>query len=301
MRNKRNVGIIVAAVVVIAAIIIAAVTFSNRDENEVTPPASDTSTAPQQEPASPSVGGEDTPGARIGNKQRSWPETSGQVNDSGHEEVGQYSADPLGRPVWTPVTHDGDLPAMDQLVKDTSPKSCESDTPALEGKTQIQYANARYLAVNEKYGPSKVERGVPKGYSRNQMGAVMAAMNQMVYGLYAQGDEIGYELDKELWSTSATAQEEREFLRLDEHPPMASSRAQTIPAASAFRVVKCSDSVVTVEVAVEGAASAPIVVARVPMVWKGGDWKADFSGTADTQMMQPDVSSLQEFSEVTYS
>lgn len=300
MRNKRNIGIIVVVVVVIVAIITATLSLNGKGNDETTSPSGETASSPSQEQSVPS-NGENTPGARIGNTQRSWPETSGKVNDSAHEEVGKYSVDPLGRPVWTPIEHDGDLPTSDQLEKSTAPAACETKTPALEGKTQIQYANARYLVVNEKYGPSKVDRGVPQGYSRNQMGAVIAAMNQMVYGIYAQGDEIGYELDKELWSTSETAQDEREFLNLDEHAPRSTARAQMIPAVSGFRIVRCSDSVVTVEIAIESAESEPIVVTRMPMVWKDGDWEADFRGAADKQMVQPDASSLQDFSEVKYS
>lgn len=246
--------------------------------------------------------GGNQPGAAIGNTQRSWPDSFGNVIDAAHITPGEYSVDFFGRPVWTPVNHDGDLPKHSDLVEDPDAGVCVSDTPALDGKTQIQYVNGRYLVVNDKYGPSELNRGVPEGYSRHQFGAVLAAMNQAVYGIYAQGDEIGYELDEKLWSTSQTVANERAFFKQDELPPSDDDRAKMIPAAAGFRLVSCSDNVMTVEI-VLGSKEFPetMVVGRFPMVWRGDNWKADFSGVADAQMRQPNARSLDGFSKVVYS
>ncbi|WP_342319207.1 hypothetical protein [Corynebacterium mayonis] len=242
----------------------------------------------------------DAPGARVGSTQRSWPDELGNRIDEAHTQPGQYSVDILGRPVWTPNNDQGDLPNEGALERQANPERCAPPMPQLDGKTQIQYLNGRYLVVNDKYGPSRLEEGVPVGYSPDPFGAVIAAMNQMGYGLYAQGDEIGYKIDEKLWSTSQTAADERAFLQQDRRPPSENARALMVPAAAGVRFQACSESVATIDVAIQAGPEEPYVVARVPMIWKEGDWRADFTGIADDQMNQADVTSLDSFETVTY-
>lgn len=275
---------------------------SSTSNNDVSSPSSSEQSLPTTGNSAPPSGSErNQPGAKIGNTQRSWPHLLKGDVDSQHAIPGRYSADILGRPVWTPINHDGDFSASDDVEHSTSPQACSSRTPDLPGKTQIQYVNARYLVVNDKYGPTRMVEGVPEGYSRNQFGAVLATMNQIIYGTPAQGDEIGYKIDEKLWSTSQYVAKQREFKKLGEHGPNDDSRAEMYPAVSGFRVVSCSDDVVTVDVAIWFSDTLPVTVGRVPMFWRDGDWHADFSGVADKQMTQPDEKNLNGFSKVVYS
>lgn len=265
---------------------------SNSDEE-----GSTSSTTVITQEAAPPVDG----GAMIGNNQRSWPDVTGAFDDTPHSTPGQYSVDMhWQRPVWTPLKHDGDLPSQDQLVEGMD--SCASpEAVTLQGKTQQQYVNARFLVVNEQAGPTTMTNGVPGGYAHSPQGALLAAINQFGYGLPAQGDEIGEEIDKELWSTSKTVAEDREFFNLpSEREGMAYSRPVSIFAANGYDIITCSPDVMVIDVLYEApVAGEPHTVGRVPLFWRDGEWHADFSGPADDQQAR-DTHSDEGFTEVVY-
>lgn len=237
------------------------------------------------------------PGALIGNTQRTWPDKSGRIDDSGHKTPGQYSPDMFQqRPVWTPINHDGDLPKKSGL-KDGFEGCKTPDKITLEGKTQQQYVNARYLVVNEQAGPTKMERGVPRGYAHSPQGAILATINMTYYGR-PQEDEIGVELTKTLWKSSAKAQEDL----FEDEAFMANYRPKILPSPNGFKVVQCSENIIVVETICY--AQDMQLITRIPMVWKDGDWQANLSGAADNQAYQESKYSglkKEDFAEISYS
>lgn len=286
----------VAALVLASTVLLSS--CGRSDEDAASPATSDTVT---EQPSEPINGG-----AMIGNKQRSWPDVTGAFDDSSHVTPGQYSVDRYWqRPVWTPVHHDGDLPDLEQLV-DGMDTCADAGGVMLEGTTQQQYVNARFLVVNEKAGPTKMTDGVPGGYAHSPQGAIIAAINQAGYGLPAQGDEIGEALDRELWSTSKEVAEDRKFFNLPrDREGMVYSRPQSVPAMHAYRVVTCSPDVMVVEVLMRELDGLPApdrqghAVGRIPLFWREGDWRPDFSGTADAQQAR-NIFSDEGFTEVIY-
>lgn len=309
MREERKINrnlIIgaVVAVVVIVGLVAGVMALGNKEEGESAAPSRATPPASSENPTGDSS--ENVPGALVGNTQRTWPDPQGKFDDSPHATPGQYSIDPwMNRPVWTPRNHDGDLPKADKLS--SKPGRCSEVKGGLSGKIQQQYVNARYLAVSERSGPSEMDKGVPGKYARDAEGAVLAAINQVGYGLYAQGDGIGEEIDKKLWPTSKLVQKEREFYKRGDKDSFAKVRALSIPAPAGYRIKQCSNDVVVVEIAM--ATLQPeydpgmfkYTVGRVPMYWRDGDWKADFSGNADLKPQPTMVKDLEGFTEVEYT
>lgn len=183
-------------------------------------------------------------------------------------------------------------------------KECDkSDSITLDGKTQQQYVNARYLVVNDEAGPTKSVRGVPRGYAHSPQGAVVSAINTMAYGAPSMGDEVGYEAEKQLWATSKDVQKDMR----DRRQPFDNkiNRAELWEPADGFKVRTCSDNLVVVKIVTEGIDDLPNgdsvenTVLRVPMAWREGDWVPDFSGTGEDQLFQ-DAEPLSEFTKVEY-
>lgn len=302
-RNDRTLWITgaVAAVAIVALIVTLAVTWGGKDKQDEE--AVDSGVADSEDGgARASIPeGEDKPGAMIGNDQRQWPGFGTGLDDTPHKEPGTYSVDHrFQRPVWTPVNHDGDLPAKDDLAEGMD--SCKDpESIELDGKTQQQYVNARYLAVNDQAGPTTMRDGVPGGYAHTPQGAVLATMNMTSYGMYGESDEIGLANEKALWSTSQQARDEREFSGTPDKTGQEIARAMMLPSANGFDVLQCSPDVVVVEVlyaAQEGDPEGHVVL-RVPMIWRDGDWRADLSGRADQQLAR-DTTSQEGFTEVVY-
>lgn len=294
-RNWWLLGGTVVLVVAVAATTVLLVLGRDGGQDTAAPPPQET-----QEPAEDSQdeGGGNIPAAEIGNTQRTWPDPAGGNDDAAHAIPGEYSADLLSRPVFTPVNHDGDLTATGDLTDGMDQCSVPEDIQ-LEGQTQIQYVNARYLVVNEQAGPTEMHREIPAGYAHSPQGAVLAAMNQAGYGLYAQGDEIGYEADRQLWHDSKTAQEEREFFKMDETGPSQWARATMVLAPESFQIEACTDEMVIVSLAyTDGQGTYQGM--RLPMEWNGKDWESDLAGSADDLLNQPnpdtDTHTLVEYS-----
>lgn len=300
--NRNVTAALIAVALVIAAVVTWLVVGSNRNGGDSASDQAGSSTSSAQSGQQP---GENLPGAMVGNTQRSWPDPQGRFDDTPHATPGTYSADWMKqRPVWTPRNHDGDLPSRESLREGM--EDCDKGTVTLQGKTQQQYVNARYLVVNEAAGPSRLDKGVPRGYAHSPQGAVVAAMNVFGYGFPAQGDEIGQEIDKAYWSTSASVQDELKFQGKSSEWGLKNSRARLIPSADAFAVKECSPNVVVVEVAfiepdsLKGtAASQGDSVARVPMFWRNNDWQPDFSGSGD-KLMDATGADLNQFTKVVY-
>ena len=297
----RVVGIAVAVVVVVA-VIVALLIRGGGDDNstqqEDTPAASSSAPkAPEQDEQEESTDTADNlPGAAVGNKQRTWPSFDGKYDDSAHATPGKTSASwSKQRPVWTPNNHDGDFPKRSDL-KESMGQCDKPDSISLNGKTQQQYVNARYLVVNNEAGPTKSVRGIPRGYAHSPQGAVIAAINAVAYGAPDAGDEVGFEAEEQLWTTSKSAMElqEERSARFDNEQ----FRAELVEPADGFKVRTCSDDLVVVEV-VSDFENGENIVARVPMAWRDGDWVPDMSGTGDDQLTQ-DSRPLSEFTKVEY-
>ncbi|WP_394280752.1 hypothetical protein [Corynebacterium sp.] len=266
----------VAAALVAPAVFLAA--CGTDAEVPEQPQASESSTtAPSQPPTS-----ENSPGAMVGNDQRTWPDPDGMFDDSAHAAPGTWSVDFYHqRPVWTPDNHDGDLPSKRNLVEGGF-EQCQTGDVPLNGKTTQQYVNARYLAVNDQAGPSRMEDGVPAGFAHSPQGAVMLALNAVGYGIAGQGDGIGEEIDAAWWSTYETLQKDREFRHLnDPNFDHSQVRAEPLPAAGYYNVTQCTEDVVVVEVGHDFTkASGEAMKTTIPVYWRDGDWVPDLSGQA---------------------
>lgn len=263
--------------------VIPTMVFSGCGTNTQEPESSqqaDTSTAPPSESVENSR--DNHPGAMVGNEQRTWPDPDGMFDDSAHAEPGTWSVDFYHqRPVWTPDNHDGDLPEAETLV-DGGFEQCQSSDVLLAGVTTQQYVNARYLAVNDQAGPSRMEDGVPAGFAHSPQGAVMLAINAMAYGIAGLGDGVGEEIDAAWWSTYQTLLDDREFRGLND-PDYDHSRLrpQTLPAVGYYNVTQCSEDVVVVEVGHDFTKSGDEAIkATIPVYWRDGNWIPDLSGQA---------------------
>lgn len=297
-KSNRTWWIVGGVIVLVVAVVTALVVTTGGSEDETAAPAPEQTQQEEPDESAETDSGENIPGAEIGNTQRSWPDPAGSMDDSAHTTPGEYSSDILARPVWTPENHEGDLPASNNLV-DGMGQCSEPQDITLEGQTQIQYVNARYLVVNEQAGPSEMEGGLPTGYAQSPQGAVLAAINQSGYGLYAQGDEIGYAADEKYWQDSETAQEEREFFKMDERGPSEMARAMMVPAPESFQIEACTDELVVVSVAYTDGQGGSYTM-QLPMTWKDGEWQSNLAGNADDLLNQPNAD-ITEFTPVEYS
>lgn len=314
MDTKKTPIIIVGVVAVIAVIAVIAFVLgrgTNVDDQAASPVVSSETTTLTSEDSGRPIDQVNTsinhPGALLGNTQRTWPQRyeDSPFNDSTHANPGTYSVDwAWQRPVWTPINHDGDFP--DQ-VQSGGWEQCENpEEIRLEGKTQQQYVNARYLVVNEFVGPTRLERGVPRGYAHSPQGAVVSAMNLMGYGMYDQGDEIGEEVDKALWSTSEIVKDLKKDRGEPEISILAGSRAAMIPGANAFRIKTCSENVMVIDVIHiananrEENSESTYITSTVPLIWKAGEWSPNMGGGADKRLNIEGHSS-DNLIEVTYS
>lgn len=298
-KNRTAMGIALIAVVAVIAVLLV-IGFVARTGDKQT---GENAHAPQQGETAmtPGDAADETldAGALIGNTQRTWPDDSGRYDDRAHAKPGEYSPDMFfNRPVWTPINHDGDFPDRATLREG----KCQGWNP-LEGKTQQQYVNARYMVVNEQAGPTKAINGIPNGYSHSPQGAVVAALNVSTFGPDG-GDEIGKEAYEQLWSTSDGAKKLRDTWGFGDEAMFATHRYTTIGAPSGYKIVNCTDSLVVVDVATSIKANTDdgeaYLVMRVPMKWVDGDWRPDFSGASDEQKSQGQIDSLDGFIEVEY-
>ena len=250
---------------------------------------------PRQEPGpvSPPVDA----GALVGNQQRSWP---GGVDDSVHAEPGTVNPDVfLGRPAHTPIGHDGDFPG-DAGLKDGS---CDA-FKGLEGQTQQQYVNARYMVVNDQAGPTKAVRAVPRGYAHSPAGALVAAMNTATFHPNS-GDEVAAESYEQLAKSSALAKQLREEGGHENPEQYATSRFLTMPAPVAYNILQCEKDFVQVELAIffepdQLEREEELLVGRIGMRWVDGDWVGDFSGKADEEVFQHGRHDLDGFTYIDY-
>lgn len=241
-----------------------------------------------------------TPGASVEGDQRSWPDVLDGDIDAQFATPGQYATEPVSsRRVFTPRNPLGDLPAASALVE--QPDACENTD--LAGKTQLQYVKARFLAVNTEAGPSRMERAVPRGYAHSPQGAVMAAINQLGYGLPAQGDEVGEEIDKALWADSAQVAQERADKNLDTEGPSRLARASTMPGATGYKIISCGGDLMVVDVVYgEPTPGRPetAMAARMSLRWTNNDWVVDLSGSNDAAISRPAPDSLDGYTLVDY-
>lgn len=313
MNVKQRRWLLVVVALVVLALLVAGVIkiTSNKDTNlsegdlaPATTPMTSTPSANTSEPDCSAFDGGLCPGAWPGNTQRSWPPgiTSQWVDDSAHKTPGRYSIEmyPLQRPVWTPVNHDGDFPKKEDLAEGMG--ACEKpEAIKLEGKSQIQYVNGRYLPVNEKAGATRLDNGVPRGYAHSPQGAVMAALVLLSYGTPGDMDQVGYEVLKELWSSVPEYQEDLE--KMDKNVSMeerSALRAVPSPAPIGYNVVNCSNDVVVVEVVSQRDVDS-FTASKLPMFWRDGDWQLDLTGGSAVNQLVRDVDENYAYTEVHYS
>lgn len=295
-RRLTLIGIIVLIVALLAAGAFWALTGDDSDDSAAPDPA------PSPAPQGPN-NDEDTPGAQLDSEQRSWPDPTGYFDDSQWATPGEYSVDHYhNRPAFTPNNHDGDLPSRGDLAE--SMDACTDDTVLLDGKTQQQYVNARFLTVNSQSGPTTMDNDVPGGYAHSPQGAIVAALNQMSYGLYGQGDEVGEEIDKKLWSTSETVQDELSNRLPAEERDLTRFRPDTSPGPWGYEVTTCSEDVVVVDVVTKQPddfdSEEGDFAANVTMIWRDGDWVPDFSGSADEDIATARTVDAESYTEVRY-
>lgn len=282
IKNSRT------ALATVLAISVVVLTACGNDAGEPEAPPPPASSDPTAQESVPKEAQDDQPGAMVGNTQRSWPDPDGMIDDTAHATPGSWSVDwAHQRPVWTPVNHDGDLPEDSSLVAGGF-EHCQDQEVTLLGETQQQYVNGRYLVVNDQAGPSRLNDGVPAGFAHSPQGAITLALNMLGYGIAAQGDGVGEEIDAQWWSTFDTVQNDREFQGLD-NPDFdhTSRRADLIPAAGYYKVVHCSPNVVVIEIGHDFTlAGGEAVKTTVSLFWEDNDWKPDFTGQAGTTFDQ---------------
>lgn len=295
-RRLIVIGVIIMIVALIAAVVMWAINRNSDGQDDTAAPAPSTS-APVPVP------GGDTPGAQLESEQRSWPDPLGDFDDSQWSTPGEYSVDHFhNRPVLTPYNHDGDLPEKADLVENMN--SCSDDEVLLDGTTQQQYVNARFLTVNSQAGPTTMNRDVPGGYAHSPQGAITAALNQMSYGMYGQGDEVGEEIDKKLWTTSETVQDELSTKRPAEERDLTAFRPDSIPGPWGYKVTTCSENIVVVDVVTKqpeefGSEESDFAVS-VTLAWRDGDWVPDFSGNSDNDIKTTRSVDADDYTEVRY-
>lgn len=288
--------------IVLAVIVALVVWNSTRGSDDTTTSAP--SDAPAQGPASSTPEQEGTPGAFIDSTQRSWPSPGSEVDDAQYAEPGSYSVDiAYNRPVLTPVNHDGDLPSNDSLKEGMN--KCSEEKILLDGDTTQQYVNARFLAVNEFSGPTKMEKDVPRGYAHSVDGGILAALNQLGYAAPLAGDEVGIETDRELWGSSETISTALKQLPTDSRS-MENSRATVLSAPWGYKVVTCSNNVMVVDVLIKEPDNMPesrsegSYAVKVPLKWEDDDWTPDLSGaSADADIKSPRVIEADDVSSYT--
>lgn len=266
----------------VAAALVAPVVFLAACGNDADVPEQPHGVESSTTASSPPETTENSPGAMIGDTARSWPDENGEFDDSAHAEPGTWSVDWMHqRPVWTPDDPEGDLPNESDL-RHGGFDQCQGGDVQLTGTTQQQWVYARYLAVNDQAGPTRLDDGVPAGFAHSPQGAVMLALNAVGYGIGGQGDGVGETIDAAWWSTYETLQEDREFRGLNKPDyDHTRNRPQSMPAPGFYNVVSCSENVVVVEVGLDfTAAGQPAMKTTIPVYWRDGDWVPDLSGQA---------------------
>lgn len=297
---------IIGVIVVVAVVAVLIITTSNNSSDSSEPTFTQ---APGTASSAPQAEETNTPGARLDSEQRSWPDPSGYFDDTSLSTPGTTSVDPLyKRPAHVPINHDGDLPDSEDLVN--SMDTCSQKPVVLTGKTQQQYVNARFLAVNDQAGPTTMINDVPGGYAHSPQGAIMAALNQLGYGLYGVGDEVGYEIDKKLWSTSAKAQSEIPDPSKRSQSSRDYSRAPQLSISWGYKVITCSPDVMVIEDLMLAPEELPDsrsegnMSSTVTLQWKDNDWVPNFTGNADAGIARtktvPDES-VDDYTEVALS
>lgn len=291
-------AVVLVAIVVGGYAVLTGTNDAKPDQSQTAQPSKDN--APTSNPNDDYFPDGNTPGASVGGNQRSWPDVLDGDIDSQFATPGQYATEPVSsRRVFTPRNPLGDLPAASAVVD--QPDACENTD--LAGKTQLQYVKARFLAVNTEAGPSRMERAVPRGYAHSPQGAVMAAINQLGYGLPAQGDEVGEEIDKALWADSAQVAQERADKNLDTKGPSRLARANTMPGATGYKIISCGGDLMVVDVVYgEPTPGRPdtAMAARMSLRWSNDDWVIDLSGSNDAAISRPAPDSLDGYTLVDY-
>lgn len=256
MRNKRNVGVIVAAVVVIVAIIIAAVTFAgNGDES----PSTDNPDTTEQAPGEPTA---DTPNEG----------SSAQGFDS-------PTVDFLGRKVLTPRNGVG-VPRGN--LRQTEDVCAQKESAAAGIEMQATEPTTLWSKSD---GPASVESGAPTGYSRTVQGASVAAWNY--YSVMYRNDASAEWIAKNRVDMSES---DRDALVKDIQQaggPVEPAMKQVPPVA--YRVTSCSDDYVVLDYAKpagdpSSGRSQGYNALRLAVVWKNDDWNVQLDalkGSAD--------------------
>ena len=287
--KKINRNLIIGAVVAVVVIIglVVGLTMSGGDQtNENSAPETDTTaTNPPSESGSEGEGAkydEIMPGAYLGNDQRHWPrENPYFIDDAEWGDPGSYHTDFFGRPLWVPRNHNGDLPEKSQ--KKDAPGQCND--VELKGKTQQQYVNGRFMAVNEFAGPFAFDYSgaFPEQYAHSPAGAIIAAFNAWSYG-WENSDDVGVISAYHLWDSPAMDE-----LAKKEFDNYADIQTHEVPVG--YKLVSCSEDIVVVELqtnSFEGERDTTGTV-RLPMVWKKNMWVATLSASDEKTYVKADV------------
>ena len=188
---------------------------------------------------------------------------------------GSWTATQGGFPVFIPENEDGEI-----LTKDLASSEMETCDPMVNPRapeeTQIQQIHSRLILFTTTDGPSRIEDGLPVGYSHTPAGAATAFYNASVVVNPVNSPEgetsISQEAAKKLFSPQI------EPLRVEDSEYSLDGAAFPVR----VRVLACNKETVTIEVVNSfSPAGAPIVANRVQMVWRDNDWKVNLEAPTD--------------------
>lgn len=210
---------------------------------------------------------------------------------SGESGFSTSTQDYLGREVLEPNNPLGESLGE---VRDVTSGTCSEGEKGSAADVSIQGTLPATLWSTED-GPSKLDNGVPTGYSKSPRGGVLAAWNYWV--LTNRTDDVGWEvLDNHLELT------EEESESIDSEPrtsepvdPESPSMKQIAP--TAYKVTSCSDDYIVFDVARsvdyndsgERLSDPEYVSLRMAVVWKDGDWKLQMSSIENSPLAVEDI------------
>ncbi|MDD7586037.1 MAG: hypothetical protein SPK00_01675 [Corynebacterium glucuronolyticum] len=177
-------------------------------------------------------------------------------------------------PVYLPDNEDGDV-----LTKELAASEMETCDPMVNPRvpeeTRVEKVHGRYLLFTVKDGPSKIEDGLPVGYSHTPAGAATALYN-------ASAVLTPVNADGSPDSTSQAAANKLYEPKLGDLP--SGDQVYSLKDAGFpfyFRVLGCNSEVVTVEYGVGYRSGEVVATIRSQAVWRDGDWKFNVMAPTD--------------------
>lgn len=248
MRALRNSLIIVGAVFIIAVLAIVGTKLFSDPSRSVNEAQSESATSPAvREQVSPAQKG-------------SWTATS------------------YGVSVYIPSAADGEV--LTNKLASSEMQECDPmAVPRVPIETRVEEIDSRYFLFTTTDGPSKIEKGLPVGYSHTPAGAATAMYNASVA-------LIPVDTDGKTFVRSDAARERLADPELDPLPMDEVGGYSKEGAAFPFyfRVLSCNQDAITLEIAnAYGATTEPIAAVRMQMVWRDNDWRVNVAAPIETR------------------